>query len=171
MRIFHVGATGLVCAALLPASAVHGQAARVGAAPAATAWRPVAAAVLDEVRGGFTAPSGLQLSLGIDRLASVNGTLVAQTSVHIADLRNISPAEAAQAQTALGATLLVQDGQAIQAAGQGLPAGTFIQNTRDGQTITSLTTVNASVNSMSLLKSMNFQDSVRDAGLGALHLR
>jgi hypothetical protein len=159
-------------AAALGAGATAAQVPPVPLQPApAAAWRPVAPSVLADVRGGFTAPSGLQLSLGIDRVASINGALVAQTSVRLDDVRNVSAAEAAQARAALGATMLVQNNQASFGGAQGLPPGTFIQNSLNGQNIGNLTTINASVNSATMLKTMNFQDSVRDAGIAALRTR
>jgi hypothetical protein len=152
-----------VAAALAPALL-----AAAAAAQASDPWVPVASSVLAEVRGGFTSPSGLELSLGIERLATINGAVVAQASVRVDDLRNIGAAQAAQAGAALGATLLVQDNLASLGGAVGLPPGTFIQNSLNGQSIANLTTINASVNSASILKSMNFDASVRDAGIAAL---
>ncbi|HEU4372559.1 MAG TPA: hypothetical protein VFS02_03665 [Telluria sp.] len=133
-------------------------------------WQMVAPAALDGMRGGFTTPEGLTLSLGIDRMVSINGEVVARTSFQIADMRNISGDEARQAQAALNAGQLVQNGAGNLALGDTLAAarGTFVQNSLDGQAISTQTIINSSVNSMSLLKDMNFQAGLRDAGIRAI---
>jgi hypothetical protein len=133
-------------------------------------WQLVAPAALDSMRGGFTTPEGLSLSLGIDRMVSINGELVAHTSFQIADVRNISSDEARQAQAALNTGQLVQNGARNFAFGDTLAAarGTIVQNSLDGQAISTHTIINSSVNSMSLLKDMNFQAGLRDAGIRAI---
>ena len=133
-------------------------------------WQLVARAALDDVRGGFTTPEGLSLSLGIDRMVSINGEVVAHTNFQIADLRNISSDEARQAHAALNTGQLVQNGAGNFALGDTLAAarGTFVQNSLDGQAISTSTIINSSVNSMSLLKDMNFQAGLRDAGIRAI---
>ena len=138
------------------------------AAPAG--WRQVGAAALDGMRGGFTTPSGLALSLGIERSVSINGEVVAHTNFRIADVGNISGDEARQAQAALGTAWLVQNGARNFAAGGAVGAGrgTFVQNSLNGQTINTQTTISSNVNSMSLLKDMNFQGGLRDAAIRAI---
>lgn len=55
-------------------------------APAAS-FGPVASADrLDGVRGGFTTPSGLQFTFGIERAVYVNGDLVAVTTLNLSNL-------------------------------------------------------------------------------------
>ena len=133
-------------------------------------WQLVAPAALDTMRGGFTSPGGLSLSLGIDRMVSINGEVVARTNFQIADLRNISSDEARQAHAALNTGQLVQNGTGNFALGDTFAAarGTVVQNSLDGQAISTHTIINSSVNSMSLLKDMNFQAGLRDAGIRAI---
>ena len=133
-------------------------------------WQLVAPAALDTMRGGFITPAGLSLSLGIDRTVSINGQVVAHTNFQIADLRNISSDEARQAHAALNTGQLVQNGAGNFALGDTLAAtrGTVVQNSLDGQAISTSTIINSSVNSMSLLKDMNFQAGLRDAGIRAI---
>lgn len=139
-------------------------------ASAPDGWNMVDAAALDSMRGGFTTPSGLTLSLGFDRLVSINGAVVSHTNFQIADLRAISADEARQAHEALNSVKLVQNGANNFALGDALSAGrgTVVQNSLDGQSISSQTIINSSVNSMSLLKDMNFQAGLRDAGIRAI---
>jgi hypothetical protein len=80
----------------------------VATAPAG--WRTVAGATLDTMRGGFTTETGLSLSLGIERLVSINGQVVSQTNFQIADVGNISSDEARQAHAAINSLTLVQTG-------------------------------------------------------------
>lgn len=133
-------------------------------------WEPVSAEVLDEARGGFTTPAGLEVSLGIQRVVTINGDVVARTSLQIADIRAMTGAEALNAQEALAATTLVQNGVGNVFTGDGI-SGTFIQNSLSDQIISSQTVISSSVNSTSLLKDLNFNQSMRDAalqGIGAL---
>ncbi|MGZ8289999.1 MAG: hypothetical protein ACXWVG_14640 [Telluria sp.] len=142
-------------------------------APAAASqdgWVPVSAEVLDDTRGGFTTPTGLEVSLGIQRIVTINGDVVAQTSLQIADIRAMTGAEALNAQEALSATTLVQNGTGNVFTGEGI-SGTFIQNSLSDQIIRTQTVISSTVNSSSLLKDLNFNQSVRDAalqGIGAL---
>ncbi|MGZ8303130.1 MAG: hypothetical protein ACXW2U_11195 [Telluria sp.] len=142
-------------------------------APAAASqdgWVPVSAEVLDATRGGFTTPTGLEVSLGIQRIVTINGDVVAQTSLQIADIRAMTGAEALNAQEALSATTLVQNGTGNVFTGEGI-SGTFIQNSLSDQIIRTQTVISSTVNSSSLLKDLNFNQSVRDAalqGIGAL---
>jgi hypothetical protein len=133
-------------------------------------WQLVAPAALDTMRGGFITPAGLSLSLGIDRTVSINGEIVAHTNFHIADLRNISSDEARQVDAALNTGQLVQNGPGNFVLSDTLAAtrGTVVQNSLDGQAISTSTIINSSVNSMSLLKDLNFQAGLRDAGIRAI---
>lgn len=136
----------------------------LAAAPTAAAepWIPVPAGRLDAARGGFTIPGGLELSLGIERMVLINGQVVARTSIQIADLRAIGSAEAAHVREALASTTLVQNGAANVYSGEGA-AGTFIQNSLNDQVIRTQTVISSTVNSSSLLKDLNFNQSMRDA--------
>lgn len=137
------------------------------AAPAG--WKRVDAGELDTMRGGFIAPGGLTVSLGLERLVSVNGAVVAHTNFQIANVRNITGDEARLAHDALTSAKLVQNGANNFAAGDALAnGGTFVQNTLDGQSINGQTTINSSVNSTSLLKEMHFQAGMRDAAIRAI---
>lgn len=130
-------------------------------------WNKAGAAALESQRGGFELPSGLTVSLGLERLVAVNGQLVSQGSFNITNLASLSDSEARQARDVLTGARLIQNGPGNFAS---LPAGpgTYVQNTLDGQTIAARTIINANVNSASLLKDLNFNASVRDAGLRAL---
>lgn len=131
------------------------------------AWEPVSADQLDKARGGFTTPGGLELSLGIERLVTINGDIVARTSVQIADIRAISADEAMKAREALSATTLVQNGTGNFFSGDSV-GGTFIQNSLNDQVIRSQTVISSTVNSTSLMKDLNFNQSVRDAAIQAI---
>lgn len=63
-------------------------------------WPPVAAARLDEMRGGFDA-GGLQVSFGIERAVYVNGNLVVSTSLVIPDVSRITSEQAGRLAAAL----------------------------------------------------------------------
>lgn len=128
-------------------------------------WNRVAVADLDTMRGGFTTDTGLALSLGIERVVSINGEVVSHTNFQIANIANISSAEAQQAHDAINSIQLIQNGANNFAALDPSARGTFVQNTLNGQTIGSQTVINSSVNSLSLMKDLNFLSSIRDAAL------
>lgn len=147
-----------LCAALgaMPVAQADGPA-RFGA--------PVGPETLAELRGGFEIAGGLSLSLGIERVVSVNGEILARTNIAIPDLAAMTGDQARLAQNALGAAQLIQiGGNNYAAADLNLPNGaTLLQNSLNGQDIRTATTITSTVNSMSLLKDMNFQSTIRDA--------
>ena len=139
------------------------------AAPASAAppgWVAVDAATLDAQRGGFTMANGLEVSLGIERLVAINGEVLARTSVQLPDLARLSEDQARQTSAALSSVKLIQNGgdNIYQAAfADSVIGGTVIQNTLSDQRIESRTVINASVNSLGLLKAINFNGNVSDA--------
>lgn len=147
---------GLLCTALGAMPAVQA-AERLG--------KPVDAEALDKTRGGFEVAGGLSLSLGIERVVSVNGEILARTNIAIPDLSAMTADQARLTQDAIGAAHMIQiGGNNYAAADLNLPNGaTLIQNTLNGQDIRTATTITSTVNSMSLLKDMNFQSTIRDA--------
>jgi hypothetical protein len=142
----------------------------VHVATAPAGWRLVGSDTLDRTRGGFTTAAGLSLSLGIERIVSINGEVVSHTNFQIADLGNITSGEARQAHDAINSATLVQNGANNFVVGDALGAsrGTIVQNSLNGQTISSQTIISSSVNSMSMLKDLNFQGAVRDAAISAI---
>lgn len=155
--------TGALCAAFgtLPpvqaADAATGNVAGFGA--------PVGAEALDGARGGFEIAGGLSVALGIERVVSVNGEILSRTNIAIPDLAALTADQARLTQEALGAARMIQiGGNNFAAADLNLPNGaTLVQNTLDNQAISSVTTITSAVNSMSLLKDLNFHGTIRDA--------
>jgi hypothetical protein len=151
-----------------------GAPAAAGAAEPAGGWIPVNDAQLERMRGGFTTPTGLAVSLGIDRLVSINGNVVARTSFDIADLNHMSQEQARLTRDALSSVKLIQNGgDNIYQAGESTRAigGVVIQNTLNDQLIRSETVISSTVNSASLLKTLNFQGSLSDALTRAVSAR
>lgn len=129
-------------------------------------WVALSSASLDAARGGFTTPAGLEVSLGIERVVTINGTVLSRTNFHVPDVARLSAEQARQTSATLSAIKLIQNGSDNMVhAGlshQGL-GGTIIQNTLDDQRIQSHTIINASANSIGLLKTLNFQASLGEA--------
>jgi hypothetical protein len=129
-------------------------------------WAAVDAATLDGQRGGFTTTVGLDVSLGIERLVSINGELISRTSFQLADMARLDVEQARAASAALSTVNLIQNGggnMALSGFSSDALGGTVIQNTLNDQHIASRTIINASVNSMALLKTINFNGNVGDA--------
>lgn len=138
-----------------------------GKAPVINAeeWAPVDTGTLDNARGGFEVPGGLNISLGIERVVSINGEVLSRTNVAIPDVGNMTAAQVAAASEALGTARLIQVGGSNFAPSDiGLGGGaTFVQNTLDNQAILAQTTISSTVNSMALIKDLNFHSTIRDA--------
>jgi len=129
-------------------------------------WVAVDAAALERQRGGFTTPSGLALSIGIERLVAINGQVLARSSVRLDDLNGLGAQQLQQTGAALSAVKLIQNGAGNMehaAFADATLGGTIIQNTLSGQRIESRTIINASVNSLGLLKALNFNGNLSDA--------
>lgn len=123
---------------------------------------------LDRVRGGFMAPSGLQVSFGIERAVYINGSLVTTTTLNLAP----GQAEGAQMQMpSAGQFTFIQNGAGNTVVPGAIAADTLptvIQNTLDGQKIQNLTVINATVNSLQVLKGLQLQSAVTSAIIDSL---
>ena len=131
----------------------------------ADAWAPVDDATLEDNRGGFETPGGLNISLGIERVVSVNGEVLSRTNVAIPDVASMNAEQLMQARDALGTARLIQVGGGNFAPNDiGLGSGaTLVQNSLDHQAIMAQTTITSTVNSMALIKDLNFHSTIRDA--------
>lgn len=172
-------AHGPAPAAGLPADAAGAVLAAVAAAPAdgwgappghavadpADGWLPLPDHALEQARGGFDLGNGLLVSLGVERLVSINGNLVASSNFSIADVTKLSGAEALRAGAALAALTLVQNGpgNVFLPGGMDQAGALVIQNSANDQLIRSQTTISTTVNSLSLLKTLQFEGALRDA--------
>ena len=137
-------------------------------------WAPVSAQTLDGSRGGFDTGTGLLVSFGIERAVSVNGNLVSNTSFNIPNVANLTPEQAKLATVALSTVNLVQigPGNSYQPGNLGsLNLGLTVQNSLNDQLIRSQTVINTSVNSLSLLKSLNLQGVLNEALINAVNLK
>ncbi len=126
----------------------------------AQAWRPVEPARLDTLRGGFVAPSGLQVSFGFERSVHVDGAAVLVQRIQVADVGRISAAEAQQLAT-LGQAQLVRIGGAEAAIARS--AGLVIQNSLDGRRIQVQETLDVSSNALGMLQALNAAQALQSA--------
>ncbi len=128
---------------------------------------------LDRVRGGFDAGNGLQISFGIERAVYVNGSLVTTTNLSVSDLGRVVAGQGGVSAAAAGSSnlSLLQNGAGntlITGPVSAATLGTVVQNTLNNQKIQSVTTINATVNSLQMLKAQNFESSMRGALTDAL---
>ena len=138
---------------------------REAPASAFSNWSAVGAGTLDEMRGGFDMPLQLRLSFGIERAVYVNGALVTTTSFNLPALGGVAPDNPSALSVASGSVSLLQNGpgNTVALSPTAAPvAATIIQNTLNNQSIQGLTTINASANSLELLRSTGFQAVIRD---------
>lgn len=131
-------------------------------------WEPMEPARLDGMRGGFSLPSGLFVSFGFERLAWVDGQLVASMRIDIPDIANITPEQAAEL-ARLRQVQLVQvgPGNVFEPGAGGSGAGLVLQNSLDGVDIRVSTTIDTTSNALGLLQAINFSDALARTGLGA----
>jgi hypothetical protein len=131
----------------------------------ATAWQPVSEEKLEKFRGGFDL-GGLVLSFGIERAVYVDGTLVTTTSINVPDVGSLTNGQAKQLGTQAATMNLVQNGSgnAFQITpGTSSTTATYIQNTLNNQNLQTMTVINASANSLNLIKSLNSQSTLSNA--------
>jgi hypothetical protein len=125
-----------------------------------TLGTPVSAERLEALRGGYALPGGLSIAFGLERTVAVNGEMVVNQRVDIPDLSRITAEQAQQlGALARGYTVQVDGGTSITPG-----MGTLvIQNALDGQQIQASTTLHTTVNTLSLLHNLNFNQSLNDA--------
>ncbi|HTJ94582.1 MAG TPA: hypothetical protein VL424_15935 [Pararobbsia sp.] len=133
----------------------------------------VSDARLDDMRGGFDVPNGLQVAFGIERAVFVNGQLVATTSFNIPNIGQMTIPQAQQLAQALNTTTVVQSGPNNIAPTiiPGATAATIVQNTLNDQSIKALTTINAAVNTLAQFRAMNLQSTINSAVINAVKPR
>jgi hypothetical protein len=130
------------------------------------AGNAVACSALDGYRGGFVTDTGMTVTLGLERLVSVNGNLVDQSMVNLGDLGKLTSGQAQLTPDQLGQIRLIQNGGGSTFAGNmgaGALGATVIQNTLNNQIIQNQTVINASVEARGMLQSMNFQSTLSNA--------
>jgi hypothetical protein len=120
---------------------------------------------LDAYRGGFTDPSGLNVSLGIERIVTVNGNVAATSNINFGDLRSLTSGKTALSADAASQLNLIQNGNGALNVqfGPSVLGGTVIQNSLNNQLINNATIINASVDARGLLQAMNFQSTLSNA--------
>jgi hypothetical protein len=124
---------------------------------------------LDHVRGGFGS-DGLNISFGIERAVYINGSLVTTTSLNVSSLGQVVAGRGATTFDA-GTIALIQSGLGNSVSTGSISSssmGTVIQNTLDGQKIQNITVINATANSLGLMRGMNLGASLRGAVIDSL---
>jgi hypothetical protein len=150
---------------LLASVAIAGQGLAGPPANAFDAAQAVDPAELDELRGGFITPGGIAVSLGIERIVTINGNVAERSQIEFGDLGSLTSGATAMSGDAAGHVRLIQNGTATMNVqlGRDILAGTFIQNSLNDQLISNQTIINASVNARGLLQTMNFQSTLANA--------
>lgn len=144
-----------------------------GTAHATDAWSPVSTVQLEEMRGGFDAGAGLRMSFGIEREGYINGKLVSATRLTIVDVAHVARLVEEGPANAIPTSLLPGGNAGLSnALKQTQPsAALVIQNTLNRQDIRSLTVINATTNSLELIKGLNLQSTLADALAQSLRSR
>jgi hypothetical protein len=137
----------------------------VGAAdrPLGAEWKPVDIERLEGMRGGFVAPQGFVISFGIERVVSINGEVVASTSLRIPDIARLT-AEQAQGLASLRDSQVVTVGAGTLVTGG--TGGLVIQNAIDGQSISARTSLDVSLNTLQLYRGTQLDAAITRALIG-----
>ena len=142
---------------------------KVRPSPFGTELVAVSELALDGVRGGFVSDN-LSISFGIERAVYINGALVTTTSLNLSDLGRLTAGRGTTVMDT-GTLGLVQSGAGNSVSTGAFLAssiGTVVQNTLDGQKIQNVTVINATVNSLGILRGLNLQSSLRGAVIDSL---
>ncbi|QYF92130.1 hypothetical protein KY495_15310 [Massilia sp. PAMC28688] len=131
------------------------------AGAAAQDWVPVGPERLDGLRGGFITPAGLQVSLGIERIVSINGDAVSHVTLFALGTPGAGLAGGDAAR------LVQQGGNNVFAGALDQAGATFVQNSLHNQTIRTDTLISANVNSAGLLRELNFSQALSQAAITA----
>ena len=126
----------------------------------------VAPSKLDGLRGGFTTDNGLTVTLGLERIVTINGNIAEHSQLDFGDLGRLTSGQATLSADAMGQLRLIQNGAGSQfdvQLGTNALGGTVIQNSLNDQLIRNQTIINASVNARGLLQAMNFQSTLANA--------
>ena len=120
---------------------------------------------LDDYRGGFVTNNGLEVSLGIERIVTINGNVAEHSDLELGDLGRLTSGQSTLTADTAAQVRLIQNGGgqfAVQMGNNAL-GGTIIQNSLNDQLIRNQTIINASVNARGLLQTLNFQSSLANA--------
>ena len=118
------------------------------------------------MRGGFETDGGLRISFGIERAVYINGNLVTSTSLNVADLSKLTAGQVQSLGPDRSMLGIIQSGSnnAFSAGQLGSSSvGTVIQNTLNDQRIQGITQINATVNSLDLIRRTNIQQNIQSA--------
>lgn len=153
------------CAVLLAALAFPAWSGGGGAdpRPIGPEWVPVPGERLDRMRGGFELPSGMPVSFGIERVAYVNGALVANAALTIPDVGRMTLEQARALRDIRGPLVIQLGGGNHFDVSLGLAGGTLIQNTLDGQHVQALTRINVGVGTLGLFQDLNSLSALQNA--------
>lgn len=131
-----------------------------------TAANAVGSERLEEARGGFIVADGLEVTLGIERMVTINGNVVDRSEIQLGDIGKLAQGNGLVSQEALGQLRLIQNGVASALRGDAntsLLGGTIIQNSLNDQMISAQTTLNATVNTAGMLRALNFAEGLNNA--------
>jgi hypothetical protein len=131
--------------------------------PLGAEWRPVDVERLEGMRGGFVVPQGFVVSFGIERVVSINGDVVAATSLRIPDIARLT-AEQARELASLRDSQVVTVGAGTLVSGG--TAGLVIQNAVDGQSISARTSLDVSLNTLQLYRDTQLGTAITSALIG-----
>jgi hypothetical protein len=125
----------------------------------------VAPATLDNYRGGFVTDTGLAVSLGLERIVTINGNVADTSKINFGDLGSLAAGRTTLSADAANQLRIIQNGSGTVGVDFGPSAlgGTVIQNSLNNQVINNATIINASVEARGMLQSLNFQNTLSNA--------
>ena len=127
---------------------------------------------LENIRGGFVAGDGLEISFGIEKAVFVNGVLQAVSTLNLPGWGS-EQGQTLSDQVLSNMVVLRQSGNNNMIAPNlvaNSPSGlfTYIQNSLDNAVIKNITQINASVNSLNMYRDMNLKSMMNQQLLNAM---
>jgi hypothetical protein len=170
---FETSAIGIVPSTIAEplAAAISSDRGQARPDPLQTERLAVADAKLEQMRGGFETDGGLKISFGIERAVYINGNLVTTTSLNVADLSRLTAGQSQNLGLDRTTLALIQSGpnNTFNPGQIGASSvATVIQNSLNDQKIQGITAINATVNSLDLIRKNDLQLSIQSALAGSI---
>lgn len=145
------GLAAVLLAAVFPAG--RARAAPPGFGPDAA----VPAATLAGYRGGFETPAGMTVTLGLERIVTLDGGVAMHSRLEFGDLARLTGGLGSGPGSGPNSGAVTLLAQAL------LPGATIIQNALSGALIQHTTIIDASVDAHGMLQAMHFQATLANA--------
>ena len=133
---------------------------------------PLSDAEMSSLRGGFITSDGIEITIGYEQAAFINGILQTKLALDISQLKRQD--DVSDLAGSVAPVRVIQNGQGNAAPRFSTPLPdasylTLIQNSLDHQTLQNLTVLNVDIKNIPSLHPSSFGNLINDQILNALH--